>query len=152
MFRWIQDSPHLLELAYQAVYESIRPFKRWLLPDSWAERALISLERISKGALFDCRMCGVCVLHHTGMTCPMTCPKNMRNGPCGGVLPNGHCEILPEKPCIWVQAWERSKRMPIYGQEIKHIQPPLNYQLRDTSAWINDFHRLPQMIPAGWEE
>jgi len=148
----LQDSPHFLELAYQAVYQSIRPFQRWLQPGGWAERAFIGLERISKGALFDCRMCGVCVLHDTGMTCPMTCPKNLRNGPCGGVLLNGHCEILPEKPCIWVQAWERSKRMPIYGQEIKHIQPPLNHQLRDTSAWINDLHRQPQMIPAGWEE
>jgi hypothetical protein len=42
--------------------------------------------------------------------------------------------------------------MPIYGQEIKLIQPPVNHQLRDTSAWINDFHRQPQMVPAGWEE
>jgi hypothetical protein len=49
MFRWIQDSPHFLELIYQAVYRSLRPFQSWLLPGSWAERASISLERIAKG-------------------------------------------------------------------------------------------------------
>ncbi len=151
MFRWLQDSPHFLELTYRLVYKSLQPFQHWMLPDSWIERTFIRLEKISKGVLFDCRMCGVCVLHDTGMTCPMTCPKTLRNGPCGGVLPNSHCEIFPEKSCIWAKAWERSKRMPIYGQEIKHIQPPINHQLRDTSAWINDFHRQSQMIPPGWE-
>jgi hypothetical protein len=85
------------------------------------------------------------------MTCPMTCPKNLRNGPCGGVLLNGHCEIYPDRPCIWVQAWQRSQHMPIYGHEIAHVQVPLNHQLRDTSAWINDLHRKQEMTPPGWE-
>lgn len=62
----------------------------------------------------------------------------MRNGPCGGVLPNGHCEVIPEVPCIWVQAWERSKRMRVYGNKILEVLPPLNTQLQGTSAWIND--------------
>ena len=38
-------------------------------------------------------MCGQCVLHSTGMTCPMTCPKTLRNGPCGGVREDGDCEV-----------------------------------------------------------
>ncbi len=151
MFRRLQNSPHFLELIYQAVYKAMVPFRRWLLPGSWAERVFIWLERLSKGAIFDCRMCGQCVLHDTGMTCPMTCPKNLRNGPCGGVLLNGHCEIYPDRPCIWVQAWERSKNMPVFGHEITHIQVPLNHQLRDTSAWINDLHRKQEMVPPGWE-
>jgi hypothetical protein len=151
MFRHLQNSPHILELAYQIAYKTMWPFRRWLLPGSWAERVFVQLEKISKGPIFDCRMCGQCVLHHTGMTCPMTCPKNLRNGPCGGVLLNGNCEIFPDRPCIWVQAWERSKIMSVYGQEITHIQVPLNYQLHDTSAWINDLHRKPEMTPRGWE-
>jgi hypothetical protein len=152
IFRRLQDSPHLLELTYQAVYRMLLPFRRWLTPGSWSERVFIELEKLSKGAIFDCRMCGQCILHSTGMTCPMTCPKNLRNGPCGGVLPNGHCEIYPERECIWVLAWQRSKQMPIYGQEILQIQSPLNHQLHGTSAWINDLHRQSQMIPQGWEE
>jgi hypothetical protein len=78
---------------YQAAYKAMLPFRRWLLPGSRAERVFIWLEKLSKGAIFDCRMCGQCVLHNTGMTCPMTCPKSMRNGPCGGVRPDGRCEV-----------------------------------------------------------
>jgi hypothetical protein len=128
------------------------PARGWLKPGTWAERAFIWLERLSKGALFDCRMCGQCILHSTGMTCPMTCPKNLRNGPCGGVRLDGHCEILPEMPCVWVQAWERSKRMPQYGEDILHIQAPLNNSLKDTSAWINDLHLQHKLSPTGWNE
>jgi Methylene-tetrahydrofolate reductase C terminal len=81
----------------------------------------------------------------------MTCPKNLRNGPCGGVRSDGHCEIIPEMPCVWVQAWERSKNMPLYGLEILKPLPPLNYELKDTSAWINDLTGISQKLPAGWE-
>ena len=73
------------------------------------ERLLAPLERATKGFLFDCKMCGQCVLSSTGMTCPTNCAKQMRNGPCGGVRPDGHCEVLPEMPCVWVQAVERSQ-------------------------------------------
>ena len=58
------------------------------------------LEDVVKKPVWDCRMCGQCVLHSTGMTCPMTCPKTLRNGPCGGVREDGHCEVKPEMRCI----------------------------------------------------
>ncbi len=150
MFRRLQNHPHFLEVAYDATYKILLPFRRWLLPGSWVERAFIKAERVSKGAIFDCRMCGQCILHSTGMTCPMTCPKTMRNGPCGGVLPNGNCEVFPDRPCVWTQAWIRSQRMPEYGSEIIQIQAPVNHTLQGTSAWINDLHRQEQMAPTGW--
>ncbi len=56
------------------------------------ERVILPAEKISKEAIFDCRMCGQCILHSTGLACPMRCPKNLRNGPCGGVRANGNCE------------------------------------------------------------
>ncbi len=115
------------------------------------ERLLVWSERLSKGPLFDCRMCGQCVLHSTGMTCPMTCPKNMRNGPCGGVRADGNCELLPDRPCIWVLAWQRADRMPIYGAEIVRSLPPLDRRLQDTSAWINDLDGRAVLAPTGWE-
>jgi hypothetical protein len=151
MFRRLQDSPRLLEAAYEATRQLLQPFQSWLRPGSRVERVFAGVEKISKGALFDCRMCGQCVLHSTGMTCPMTCPKSLRNGPCGGVRPDGHCEVYPERPCVWLQAWERSRRMPRSGAQITLVQVPLNHSLQGTSAWINDFHRQAEMAPPGWE-
>lgn len=147
---YFQRYPHLLEIAYRTVHRLIYPWRGRLHPGSAAERAFILLEKLSKGPLFACTMCGQCILHSSGMTCPMTCPKNLRNGPCGGVMPDGHCEVRPEMKCVWVLAWERSKSMPVFGQDILHIQAPLNNQLRGTSAWINDLHRKDEMAPQGW--
>lgn len=107
-------------------------------------------EEKSKELLFDCRMCGQCILHSTGMTCPMTCPKELRNGPCGGVRANGNCEVIPEMRCVWVEAYENSKQMPNYGPEIMHLQPPVNRQLEGSSAWINMLTGADQMVPEGW--
>ena len=148
--RFLQDIPRLQEVAYTFTLALLRPFRRWLRPGGKMERVFVAGERVSKGMLFDCQMCGDCVLHATGMTCPMTCPKNLRNGPCGGVRPNGHCEIIPEMPCVWVQAWERSKKMPTYGPEIVNVLPPLDRRLTGTSAWINELGEQPRKPPAGW--
>ena len=100
-------------------------------------RLILPVEDIGKRLLFDCQLCGQCILHYAGMTCPMTCPKNIRNGPCGGVRISGHCEVKPEMRCVWVDAYERSLRMPIWGGEILTEQPPVNWQLKGTSSWIN---------------
>jgi hypothetical protein len=80
----------------------------------------------------------------------MTCPKNLRNGPCGGVRLNGNCEVKPEMKCVWLEAYERSLKMPAYGQEMKHIQPPVNQRLQDTSAWINLVTGVDKKTPEGW--
>ena len=139
--RFLQDRPRLLDFAYVATWRLIRPFRPWLKPGGKAERVFATAERVSKGAMFGCKMCGDCVLRSTGMTCPMTCPKNLRNGPCGGVRPNGHCEVIPEMPCVWVQAWERSKKMPAHDGGILTLLPPLDRSLEGTSAWINQLTR-----------
>lgn len=148
--RFLQDSPHLLETAYDLTQSLLQPLKPLLKSGGVVERVFVAAEQVSKGALFDCRMCGQCVLHSTGMTCPMTCPKNLRNGPCGGVRANGHCEVEPEMRCVWVEAYERSLKMPAYGQDIRQLVPPLNRQLQDTSAWINDLTGIAAEQPAGW--
>ena len=146
LLRSLQDRPHLLEVAYAAARRMLGLVRPWVTPGSLFGRALIPLERATKGPLFDCRMCGQCVLHHTGMTCPMTCPKHLRNGPCGGVRPDGGCEIVPEMTCVWLQAWERSKAMPLFGADILRILPPLDGRLKGSSAWVNEF-RGPLLDP-----
>ena len=75
-------------------------------------KALATIEHAVKGPVFGCSMCGQRVLHSTGLTCPMTCPKQLRNGPCGGVRADGGCEVKPEMRCVWLKAWDRAERLP----------------------------------------
>jgi hypothetical protein len=82
-----------------------------------AEAPVKFVEKHVKGFLFDCRMCGQCVLSSTGMSCPMNCPKQLRNGPCGGVRANGNCEVEPDMPCVWVQAWSGAQQDAGPGQD-----------------------------------
>ena len=100
-----------------------------------AERPVKFAEKVVKGFLFDCRMCGQCILSSTGMSCPMNCPKQLRNGPCGGVRANGNCEVEPDMPCVWVQAWQGSRQM-AGGDAIQVVQKPVDQSLRETSAWL----------------
>ncbi|WP_048646667.1 methylenetetrahydrofolate reductase C-terminal domain-containing protein [Nitratireductor soli] len=100
-----------------------------------AERPVKFVERHVKGLMFDCRMCGQCVLSSTGMSCPMNCPKQLRNGPCGGVRANGHCEVEPDMPCVWVKAWEGAQTMRA-NDAILAVQKPVDQSLRETSAWL----------------
>jgi len=147
---WIQNYPHVLEVAYSRAQAALQPFRRWLRRGGAIERLFIVGEIATKGPIFDCRMCGQCILHSTGMTCPMTCPKTMRNGPCGGVRLDGNCEVRPEMPCVWLQAWERSKQMPTFGDEILLLQPPVDRRLEGTSAWINEATGEGARMPPGW--
>lgn len=99
------------------------------------EKPVAALERRIKGFMFDCHMCGRCVLSSTGMSCPMNCPKSLRNGPCGGVRPNGFCEVKPEMRCVWVQAYMGSTRMRA-GGAIAEIQAPVDHRLAGMSSWL----------------
>ncbi len=99
------------------------------------ERPVVAIERQVKGLLFDCRMCGQCVLSSTGMSCPTNCPKSLRNGPCGGVRPDGNCEVIPDMPCVWVDAVDGSRRMR-GGDAIQVVQAPLNQCWQGSSSWL----------------
>jgi hypothetical protein len=107
-------------------------------------------EHAVKGPLWDCRMCGQCVLHSTGLTCPMTCPKTLRNGPCGGVRANGHCEVVPEMKCVWLKAFERSERLPIWREHFDELRPPVDNSLKGSSSWLNLLTGRDRRTPAGW--
>ena len=100
------------------------------------EKPVATLERAVKGMLFDCRMCGQCILSDTGMSCPMNCPKNLRNGPCGGVRADGHCEVKPAMRCVWVEAIAGSERMRDDGAGIRVIQVPVDWRLQGRSSWL----------------
>ena len=126
---------------FEFVYNCFEPAMVWFDPVfrrlgyNRMEAPVAFFERTVKGLLFDCKMCGQCVLSSTGMSCPMNCPKNLRNGPCGGVRPNGHCEVKPAMKCVWVDAWEGAARMR-HGDKINTVQPPVDRSLEGSSSWL----------------
>jgi hypothetical protein len=69
------------------------------------------------------------------MSCSMNCPKNLRNGPCGGVRANGNCEVKPDMPCVWVEAWAGSQRMR-GGDAIHQVQKPVDHSIKGSSSWL----------------
>lgn len=94
------------------------------------------MELMVKRPAFGCQACGNCVLGHMGYVCPETCPKHMRNGPCGGTH-LGRCEVV-DRPCIWIGVYERAKAA--NGTEnLKTYVPPPDRSLTGTSSWINYF-------------
>jgi hypothetical protein len=149
---WLRDHPRLLEIAYRMTHNLFNGLDPLIgrLGYGRVERWLLKPEEWLKGLTFDCRMCGQCILHSTGMTCPMTCPKTLRNGPCGGVRANGNCEVIPDMRCVWVEAFERSRRMEVHGEEMRWLQFPVNRELEDRSAWITMLTGEATNLPEGW--
>lgn len=136
--RWVVRHSRLFEVIYnmfEPVMVRLDPVWR-LIGYQRVERPMAAVERTVKGFLFDCKMCGQCALSSTGMSCAMNCPKNLRNGPCGGVRANGHCEVKPEMKCVWADGWAGSQRMK-GGKKIHVVQKPFDFRLRDKSSWLS---------------
>jgi len=121
--------------GFEAVLVALHPVWK-LIGYPRVERPVAALERGVKGLLFDCRMCGQCILSSTGMSCPMNCPKNLRNGPCGGVRANGHCEVRPEMKCVWVQAVAGAARIPGGAEALQNVQVAVDRRLQGKSSWL----------------
>lgn len=52
------------------------------------------------------------------------CPKRMGNGPCGGVRPDGGCEVAPHQPCVWMAASAEAPPALVGGA--RAIAPPVD--------------------------
>ena len=100
------------------------------------ERPVAAVEKTVKGLLFDCRMCGQCVLSSTGMSCPMNCPKTLRNGPCGGVRADNRCEVRPEMMCVWVQAYRGAERIAGGVEAMSAVQIAVDHRQQGRSSWL----------------
>jgi methylenetetrahydrofolate reductase (NADPH) len=113
-------------------------------------RAVERLELAVKGPLFGCQSCGNCVLGDLEYVCPQTCPKQMRNGPCGGTH-LGRCEVVPEHPCIWIGVYARARDAGRVRALLTYVPPP-DRSLQGTSSWLNYFldrDRRPPRAEAG---
>lgn len=97
------------------------------------EKTVARVEALFKGLVFDCHACGQCVLRQTGLICPMSCPKGLRNGPCGGTL-HGECEVYPEKPCVWIRI---HRRVGGDSLEVPALLPSPDARLHNTSSYLN---------------
>ncbi|MGI9232562.1 MAG: methylenetetrahydrofolate reductase C-terminal domain-containing protein [Woeseiaceae bacterium] len=113
------------------------------------DRSFVGVEKLVKGFLLDSQSCGQCIVSDTGMSCPMNCPKKMRNGPCGGVRSDGTCEVDPEMNCVWVQAWQGNKNVHQADFPIQKVQPPVDHRLIGHSAWLRELQlRQPALKEA----
>jgi hypothetical protein len=99
-------------------------------------RAFTRVEHAVKRRLFGCRMCGQCALPTTAYACPMTCPKQLRNGPCGGVRADGGCEVYPDMRCVWLVAYERAEREGRVA-DLRRLQRPIDQRRWGESAWLS---------------
>lgn len=140
--RWAAQHARFFEVVYngfESLLVRLHPLMR-RIGYQRLDRPVAAVEKAVKGFLFDTQMCGSCTLGATGMVCPMNCPKSMRNGPCGGVRSNGHCEVKPEMPCVWVDAYSGSLRMK-EGARIGEVQALVDYRLKGTSSWLREVRR-----------
>jgi hypothetical protein len=134
--------PRLAARSAYAVHALVAPRKpyRWLAARLGRHAALrrwfTAGERITKQEIFGCQMCGQCALPATGYACPMTCPKQLRNGPCGGVSPTGQCEVHPQLRCVWVIAYERAEQAG-HGADLDLLQRPVDHRETGRSSWVN---------------
>ncbi len=125
--------------ALHALVAPRKPY-RWLAArlerHPLLRRWFTATERATKEQIFGCQMCGQCALPATGYACPMTCPKQLRNGPCGGVSPAGRCEVHPELRCVWVIAYERAEQAG-HGSDLDLLQRPVDHRETGRSSWVN---------------
>jgi methylenetetrahydrofolate reductase (NADPH) len=115
------------------------PFKR----EPFGTRVLESVERVVKGPLFGCRMCGNCLLQETAFICPMECPKGERNGPCGGST-SEYCYVDKTRPCVWYKIYERAFKM---GREemLLEVLPPLDWDKTGGETWADVYHQIKKV-------
>ena len=134
--RWLKGLYHALESALSFASPLLRGIGYQRL-----DKPFLYLEKATKGFLLDSQSCGQCIVGFTGLSCPMNCPKSMRNGPCGGVRPDGKCEVKPEMDCVWVLAWDGNKRLQEDEYPIQFVQPAIDNRKFQTSAWLREVRR-----------
>ncbi|EPJ48191.1 MAG: hypothetical protein OFPII_07660 [Osedax symbiont Rs1] len=143
--RWVVRHSRSFETIYQLFEKLLVKLHPLLAKIGYQrmEKPVAKLEQLCKGLLFDCKMCGQCALSSTGMSCSMNCPKNLRNGPCGGVRQNGNCEVKPQMRCVWMDAWQGSQAM-LSSDRIHIVQLPVSHNLQGTSAWLRKVRQVVQ--------
>ncbi len=98
------------------------------------EKLIARVEAFGKGMMFDCHACGQCVLQKTNLICPMSCPKGLRNGPCGGTL-DEKCEVYPDRQCVWCRIHKKQYKKT--ETDCPDLLPSPDSALFNTSSYLN---------------
>jgi methylenetetrahydrofolate reductase (NADPH) len=102
--------------------------------DPFLLRLFTAFERISKGIIWGCRMCGNCILQETAFVCPMTCAKGMRNGLCGGAS-SEHCYVEPTRKCTSSEIYKRAEKWRQLDKLLE-INAPVDGRQAGHEAWL----------------
>ena len=138
MYRFCRVAHALLFEPKSPSFKMLKPFARLMDSSPTSKKTFGYFEHLLKVALFGCMNCGDCALFDVAYLCPMSrCPKDQRNGPCGGSY-GGWCEVYPnERKCIWVRAYERLKAFNEEDEIGAYVTPPCNWELWETPSWLN---------------
>ncbi len=138
IYRFTRLAHTLLFNPGSVLFRMLRPVAAAIDRSPRGKRGFGRLEHLAKAALFGCQNCGDCALFDVAYVCPMSqCPKQQRNGPCGGSY-EGWCEVYPgERRCIWVQAYDRLKAFHKEGSIEEVLVPPCDWRLYETPSWLN---------------
>ncbi|MGA2490875.1 MAG: methylenetetrahydrofolate reductase C-terminal domain-containing protein [Anaerolineales bacterium] len=125
------------------------PGRRWQPPyysfkrESFGKRLLATIEKVVKGPLWGCRMCGNCLLQETALICAMECPKGLRNGPCGGST-SENCYVDETRPCIWYHIYDRAFK---WGRQemLLEVLPPLDWDKVGGETWGDVFDQVKKL-------
>jgi methylenetetrahydrofolate reductase (NADPH) len=155
---------HFLQAVDRWVFDHRSPVSRivggvlgMVGPDSSLGRELARVERVFKGPLVGCQLCGNCRLPHTYFVCPETCPKGLANGPCGGTQGNT-CEF-GDRECIHARVYRLAKHTASLQTWESTWVPPVPEEVRGSCSWIHHYrgkgskaevlpasHPLPQEV------
>lgn len=137
-YRFTRIAHTLLFNEKSLMFKMLQPLAKRIDASQRAKHMFGNTEHLMKVAMFGCMDCGDCALFDVAYVCPMSqCPKNQRNGPCGGSY-DGWCEVYPnERRCVWVQAYERLKAFEEEDKIGSYLTPPCNWELWETSSWLN---------------
>jgi hypothetical protein len=140
MRRWSVRRARRLNSIYLGIEKALLKAHPMLIRIGYTrlEKPFVAIEKVTKGFLLDSKTCGQCIVGSTGLSCPMNCPKSIRNGPCGGVRANGKCEVDADMDCVWVLAWEGNKRMADSDYPIQRVQAPVDNRLSGSSSWLRE--------------
>lgn len=135
----------IFELIHTLVFEDKAPFHFFVkfimsvIDDTFLKAPFTWFEHMVKFMSNECRFCGDCAMVERAFICPMSqCPKQQRNGPCGGSY-EGWCEVYPnEQKCIYVLAYDRLKTRNKQSKLEKDYIPPCDWDLYGTASWLNN--------------